>query len=117
MCDFASSSAIQSSTQDNSPQWMKDFYQNLSKENTNVFNTAKGIYNSNSKYQPYTGPRVQQFANDQLAGMQRVRDSVGVGQDALKGATQSIGLGSRTHSDAMPMNAQAVAGIWWFLSR
>lgn len=118
MCDFAKSSDIQSSTQDNSPQWMKDFYQNLAKENTSAYNTAKSIYNSNSKYQPYTGPRTQQFANDQLAGMQRVRDSVGVGQDALKGATQSIGLASRTMSDAMPVNSQAIAGAYQaFLGR
>lgn len=112
MCDFARSSDIQTSTQDNSPQWMKDFYQNLAKENTNVFNTAKGIYNANSKYQPYTGARVQQFSNDQLAGMQRVRDSLGVGQDALKSATQNFGLGSRSMSDAMPVTAEAVKSYY-----
>lgn len=112
MCDFATSSAIQTTSQDNSPAWLKEFYQNLAKENTSLYNTAKGIYNANSKYQPYTGNQVQQFSNDQLSGMQRVRDSVGVGQDALKGATQSIGLGSRSMSDAMPLNAQAVTGMY-----
>lgn len=112
MCDWASSSAVQSTTADNSPQWMKDFYQNLAKENTNLYGTAKNIYNANSQYQPYTGARVQQFSNDQLTGMQRTRDSLGVGQDAMKGATQSLGLGSRSMSDTMPLNASAVTGAY-----
>lgn len=112
MCDWAETSAVQSTTTDNSPQWLKSFYENLAKENTNVYNTAKNIYNSNSQYQPYTGARVQQFSNDQLSGMQRVRDSMGVGQDALAGATQSIGLGSRSMSDTMPLNASTVSSAY-----
>jgi hypothetical protein len=112
MCDFATSSAIQTTSQDNSPQWLKDFYQGLARENTSAFNTAKGIYNANQNYQPYTGARVQQFSADQLNAMQRLRDTQGMGTDALKGATQSIGLGSRSTSDAMPVDANAVSGMY-----
>jgi hypothetical protein len=101
MCDFATSSAIQTTSQDNSPQWLKDFYQGLARENTSAYNNAKNIYNANQSYQPYAGPRVQEFTNDQLAGMARARDTVGTWQDPIRGATQNIGLGSRSMSDVM----------------
>lgn len=105
MCDFATSSAIQSSTTDNSPQWMKDFYQNLAKENTSVYNTAKSIYEGNKNYPAYNGPRVAQLTPQQMAGIARTEQSVGIGSDTMAQAGQNIGLGGRSMGQALGQQA------------
>lgn len=101
MVSLFSGADATSVTQTNAPQWLKDYYENLAKENRNTFGIAKNIYNSNTQYQPYTGARVQGFGQDQLEAMQRVRDSLGIGGQNLAAAQSRLGLGSRSISDVV----------------
>lgn len=84
---------------------MKDFYQNLAKENTSVYNTAKSIYEGNRNYPVYNGPRVAQLTPQQMAGIARTEQSVGIGSDTMAQAGQNIGLGGRSMGQALGQQA------------
>ena len=101
-----------STTTSDVDEWLKKFYQDNANNLSQQYDIAKNIYNANATPATYTGARNQEFTQDQLQGMQMVRDNVGLGQNALQGAVARAGNAAQSYSDKMPLTADTVSSFY-----
>ncbi|MCR9254695.1 MAG: hypothetical protein NXI16_01195 [Alphaproteobacteria bacterium] len=98
------------------PDFLKTFYEDQTQNIGNIQGIAANIYNDQKDYIPYSGARLQNFTTDQLTGMERLRNNLGitidndtgqvvatgdnaVGQDQLADAIDKVGYAGQTWQD------------------
>lgn len=84
-------------TVENMPKWLSDYTQGL---------VARANAIGAEDYQPYGGPRIADFGEDEMAAFERVRGNQDVYQPYLQAAGQTLGGGLTQAYDALNSGTQ-----------